>query len=270
MAYTTSSDDARIYYEMHGSGEPVLLIMGLGSNAHGWYRTIPWLSRKYTAIAFDNRGTGRSDVPAGAYSVAQMAVDAAAVLDAAGYDAAHIVGASLGGMIAQRFALSCPQRVRSLVLVCTTPGGPHAVRATDDVLTALAQGAEDAATAYRRNAWFLYGEDTRLRHPERIEEDIESRTRIATLPAGFFGQLQAALGHDTWDDLPSIAAPTLIVHGQADLLIPTANGKLLADRIPGSTLVLVPGAGHMLQTDAGDRVRDIFCGFLAGVARAQS
>src|SRR5262249_9654453 len=159
---------------------------------------------------------GRSDVPAGAYAITQMAADAAAVLDAAGIERAHVVGASLGGMIAQQLALAQPQRLRTLVLICTTPGGAHAVRASEEVLNAMLQCGDDPSTVCRRNAWFLYGEDTRTRHPERIEEDIVYRTKIPTQPAGYFGQLQAAMGHDTWDVLPSIAAPTLVVHGDAD------------------------------------------------------
>src|SRR5262249_24925852 len=122
MAYTQSSDGARIQYEVHGAGAPVLLIMGLGSNAYGWHRAIPGLSEHYRVIAFDNRGTGRSDVPKGAYSIAQMASDAATVLDAAGEPTSHVCGASLGGMIAQGFAAAYPERLRSLVLICTTPG----------------------------------------------------------------------------------------------------------------------------------------------------
>ncbi len=263
MPYTTTTDGARIHYEMHGTGTPVLLIMGLGSNAHGWYRTIPWLSRRHQAIAFDNRGTGRSDVPEGAYTIAQMAADAAAVLDATGHVRAHVVGASLGGMIAQRVALAYPERVRALVLVCTTPGGRNAARASDEVTAGLVQGGDDPATVYRRNAWFLYGEDTRTRHPERIEEDLEARASIPTTPRGYLGQLQAAMGHDTWEELPSVAIPTLVVHGEADVLIPTENGRRLAARIPGAELVLVPGAGHMLQSDAGDVVRAAVLGFLA-------
>ena len=117
MPYATSSDGTRLHYEVHGAGDPVLLIMGLGSNAQGWHRTIPWLSEHYQAIAFDNRGTGRSDVPSDMYSIAQMAADAAAVLDAAGHATAHVCGASLGGMIAQRVALAGPERIRSLVLI---------------------------------------------------------------------------------------------------------------------------------------------------------
>lgn len=263
MPYTTSSDGTRIHYEVHGSGAPVLLIMGLGSNAYGWYRTIPWLSEHYQAIAFDNRGTGRSEVPEGPYTIAQMAADVAAVLDATGHARAHVVGASLGGMVAQRFALAYPDRVRSLVLVCTTPGGPRTVRAGEDVMAGLVQGRDDPATVYRRNAWFLYGDDTRAHHPERIEQDLEQRAKIPTSPAGYMAQLQAALAHDTWEELPSLAAPTLVVHGDADLLIPPGNGRLLAERIPGAELVIAPGAGHMLQSDAGDIVREAVLAFLA-------
>jgi pimeloyl-ACP methyl ester carboxylesterase len=267
MAFTISSDGARIHYEVHGSGDPVLLIMGLGSNAYGWHRTIPWLAERYQAIAFDNRGVGRSDVPAGPYTIAQMAADAEAVLDANGHDTAHVVGASLGGMIAQRFALAYPDRLRSLILICTTPGGANAVTASREVMTAMVQGGDDPRKVYRRNAWFLYGDDTRTNHPDRIEEDLEYRQKIPTTPAGYLGQLTAAMSHDTWDGLPSIAVPTLVVHGDADLLVPTANGPLLAGRIPGARLVMVPGAGHMLQADGGDLVRDSVLDFLARVPR---
>jgi pimeloyl-ACP methyl ester carboxylesterase len=268
MSYTQSSDGARIHYEIHGAGDPVLLIMGLGSNAYGWHRTIPWLSEHYRVIAFDNRGTGRSDVPAGAYSIAQMTADAAAVLDAAGERTAHVCGASLGGMIAQGLAAAHPERLRSLVLICTTPGGAHSVRPSQEVTEGLVRGGEDPAAVYRRNAWFLYGEDTRQHHPERIEEDLVYRGKIPTQSTGYFGQLRAAMGHDMWDVLPAISVPTLVVHGDADLLVPTANGRLLAERIPGARLVLVPGAGHMLQADGNDVVRDAVLDFLGRVSSA--
>jgi 3-oxoadipate enol-lactonase len=265
MPYTTASDGTRLHYEVHGRGEPVLLIMGLGSNAYGWHRTLPWLSERYQAIAFDNRGTGRSDVPEGAYSIARMADDAVSVLDAAGHERAHVVGASLGGMIAQRFALAHPGRVRALVLVCTTPGGRESTRAKDEVMTAMVTGGGDPSTVYRRNAWFLYGEETRAKHPERIEEDLVYRSKIPTSPTGYLGQLQAAMQHDAAGELGAIAAPTLVVHGDADLLIPPANGKLLAARIPGAELSLIPGAGHMLQADGGHVIRDRVIAFLARV-----
>ncbi|HEY8515572.1 MAG TPA: alpha/beta fold hydrolase [Candidatus Binatia bacterium] len=266
MPHATSADGVRLHYETHGTGEPVLLIMGLGSNAYGWHRSLPWLAERYQAITFDNRGVGRSDVPKGAYTIAQMAGDAAAVLDACGIERAHVIGMSLGGMIAQRLALTYPERLRSLVLICTTPGGRNAVPASPEVLQALATGGDDPAEVYRRNAWFLYGEDTRQNHPERIEEDLAERMRIPTTPTGYFGQLQAAMHHDTWDELGALRVPTLVLHGEADLLVPTENGRLLAQRIPGAELVLIPGAGHMLQADAGDVLRDAVLGFLGRVS----
>lgn len=267
MPYTTSSDGARIHYEVHGAGDPVLMIMGLGSNAYGWARALPWVSARHEAIVFDNRGVGRSDVPDGAYSIEQMADDAAAVLDACGHPSAHVMGASLGGMVAQRFAIAHGSRVRSLVLLCTTPGGGNAVPASDEVLHALVEGGADPATAYRRNAWFLYGADTRERHPERIEQDLVERSRIPTTPTGYFGQLQAASRHDVWDGLATIGVPVLVVHGDADVLVPTENGRRIASRVPGAELLLVAGAGHMLQADAGDVVREAVLGFLARAAR---
>src|SRR5271170_2137013 len=116
---------ARIYWDEQGSGEPLLLIMGLSYPSYMWHRTRPLLAKSFRTIAFDNRGIGQSDVPEGVYPIAQMASDAAAVLDAAKVQSAHLFGLSMGGMIAQEFALQYPQRVRSLILGCTNAGGPH-------------------------------------------------------------------------------------------------------------------------------------------------
>src|SRR5580692_3536100 len=141
MPYTTSYG-TRIFWEESGSGEPLLLIMGLGYSHEMWHRTRPVVSALYRTILFDNRGVGRSDVPQGAYSIAQMAADAAAVLDAAGVAKARVFGISMGGMIAQEFALNYPERVERLVLGCTACGGPHAVRAEQPVLDALSARAK--------------------------------------------------------------------------------------------------------------------------------
>src|SRR5271168_4351769 len=127
----------KIHWDEQGQGAPVLLIMGLGYASAMWHRTRPVLAQWYRTIAFDNRGVGLSDVPPGPYSIATMASDAAAVLDAAGIASAHVFGVSMGGMIAQEFALQYPQRVRSLILGCTHAGGPQAVRAEPEVLQIL-------------------------------------------------------------------------------------------------------------------------------------
>src|SRR5262252_10276559 len=128
---------AKIYWDEQGEGEPVLLIMGLGYPSDMWYRTRPLLSARYRTITLDNRGVGRSGMPPGPYPIALMASDAAAVLDASGHESAHVYGVSMGGMIAQEFALQYPERVRSLILGCTASGGPHAVRAEEEVIEFL-------------------------------------------------------------------------------------------------------------------------------------
>src|SRR3989442_16033858 len=123
------NQEAKIYWDEQGHGPPVLLIMGLGYPSVMWYRTRAVLAPRYRTIVLDNRGVGRSSMPPGPYPIALMASDAAAVLDAAGVESAHVFGISMGGMIAQEFALQYPKRVRSLILACTAAGGPHAVRA---------------------------------------------------------------------------------------------------------------------------------------------
>src|SRR5258707_2511907 len=116
----------RIYWDEQGSGDPILLIMGLGYPSYLWHRTRPALKERYRTIALDNRGSGQSDAPAGPYSIAMMASDAAAALDAAGVERAHVFGLSMAGMIAQQFAFQYPRRARTLILVSTAPCGPNA------------------------------------------------------------------------------------------------------------------------------------------------
>jgi len=128
---------AKIYWDEKGSGEPLLLIMGLSYPSYMWHRTRPLLAKRFRTIALDNRGVGQSDVPPGPYSIALMASDAAAVLDAAGVQGAHVFGVSMGGMIAQEFALQYPDRVFSLILGCTASGGPHAVPPEPAAMQAL-------------------------------------------------------------------------------------------------------------------------------------
>lgn len=248
---TTRSGDAELYWESTGAGAPVLLVMGLGVSATGWWRTIPVLAENLRVIAFDNRGVGRSDHPEGPYTVDQMADDAVAVLDAAGEQTAHVYGISLGGMIAQQIALAHADRVRGLVLGATTPGGPDAAPISDDVAAffrrRLEMPAEEAVWA---SVPYSYGEQTRARGAQRIADDLRERLRYPVEPVGYGGQLQAAMHFDVGERLGDIDHPTLVVHGDADRIVPYANGELLADRIAGAELESLPGAGHLYPTDA--------------------
>src|SRR5712691_9994017 len=175
MTYAESAG-AKIYWEEHGSGDPLLLIMGLGASLEAWDRIAPTLATRYRTILFDNRGVGRSDVPSGPYSLEMMADDAAAVLDAAGVEAAHVFGASMGGMIAQELALRHRARVRRLILGCTSCGGREGVRAEPEVIAALGARMTLPGMPREQAMWamapYIYDPSTPR---ERIEEDFKAR-----------------------------------------------------------------------------------------------
>lgn len=264
----TVNQGARIYWDEAGHGDPLLLIMGLGYPSNAWYRTRPVLSEKYRTIALDNRGVGRSDMPAGPYSIALMASDAAAVLDAARVESAHIFGISMGGMIAQEFALQYPKRVLSLILGCTASGGPHAVRAEPEATQMLmARGNMSREEAARAAQPFIYHPNT----PQKmIEQDMEVRRPWFPHPSAYTAQLQGILVWEAYSRLPQITSPTLVIHGESDRLVPAGNGKLIAERIPGARLVMLKLASHIFTTDQSEAAHGAVLEFLAGGQLAAS
>jgi pimeloyl-ACP methyl ester carboxylesterase len=262
------NDGARIYWEEQGRGEPVLLIMGLGATLDLWYRLLPFLSASHRTILLDNRGVGRTGTPEPPYSVPQMADDAIAVLNAAAVDVAHVIGASMGGVIAQEVALRHAGRVRSLVLACTACGGPNGAAASPEIRNALAaRAAMTPEEGIRALVRYVY-------HPEtprdRVEEDLQIRLRHYPSQKGYLGQLQAVLGYETYARLDAIRVPTLVIHGEDDLRVPASNGRDLAARIHGARLVLVPSAGHILLTDQTETVSRAIQEFLCEVSAANA
>jgi pimeloyl-ACP methyl ester carboxylesterase len=255
-----------LHWERTGSGEPVLLIMGLGLSGGAWWRTVPVLARRLQVITFDNRGVGRSRAFSYAYTTDAMADDAATVLDAAGVERAHVYGISLGGMVAQALALRHPGRVRSLVLGATSPGGPRAVRPSGEVTAffrrRLRMAPEEAAW---ESIPINYGERCRTEHFDRIEEDVAQRLSHPFSEQAYRAQLFAAAWHNAYGSLPRIAVPTLVVHGALDRVIPVANARLLAERIPGAQLRILEHAGHLYPTEEPQADRAI-ARFLADTA----
>ncbi|MDE5414490.1 alpha/beta fold hydrolase [Alkalihalobacterium chitinilyticum] len=262
---TTNSNGAEIYYEVHGQGEPLLLIMGLSHNSLSWFRTLPELAKHYKVIIFDNRGCGKSETPTSPYSIELMAEDARAVLDAAEVDSAHVYGISMGGMIAQRLTLLYPERVKSLVLGCTTAGGPNHVQPSMEVSMQMMARANSQATP-EEMAWeaarLIYSSSFIETNRDIIAEDIKKRIEIPTSAQGYMLQLQACLGHHTDEELHQIKCPTLVFHGDADVLVPYPNGQNLANKIPNAELITIPGAGHIYTSEAPDLVHNKLREFL--------
>jgi 3-oxoadipate enol-lactonase len=257
------SRGTKIYWESHGEGAPVLMIMGLSFPLEMWGRVLPVISERYRAIVFDNRGVGRSDVPRGPYRIAGMARDAMAVMDAAGIESAHVMGASMGGMIAQELALRHPERVRSLLLGCTSCGGfrarPPNLRRVPVFRNWREMTNEQRA---REMVPMLYAKGT---SKQIIDEDIQ--TRLIRFPS-LRGVIYQAIGIPFWSSyrrLPRIQAPTLVVHGDQDHVLPLPNGQRIAGRIAGAKLVVIPNAGHMIMSDQPEMTRRVILEFLETV-----
>jgi 3-oxoadipate enol-lactonase len=240
-----------LHWERTGSGAPVLLIMGLGLSGGAWWRTVPVLAKHLEVLTFDNRGVGRSRALFHAYTTEAMADDAVSVLDAAGVKRVHVYGISLGGMVAQQVALRHPDRVRSLVLGATHPGGPRTHRSDPEVLSflyrRLTMRPDEAAWSSVR---FNYSERCRAEHPERIAEDVARRLAHPVPEQAYRAQMWAAALHNCYGHLNRIQVPTLVVHGSDDRMIPVENGRLIAERIPGAQLAELEETGHLYPTEA--------------------
>lgn len=248
----------KIAWEEHGSGAPLLLIQGLGYGRWGFDPIVPGLAERYRVLTYDNRGIGDSDKPEGPYTAAEMAADAFQVLDEAGVERAYVVGASLGGMIAQEVAVAAPERVDRLVLCCTTPGGADAVpmpKVTVDLFGEAASLAPDVAL--RR---FVENALSHSADPKLVDELYARRIANPPDPAGW--QSQAAAGTTFGGVDGQVDAPTLVLHGTEDNVVDTRNAQALADRIPGARVELIPGTGHLFFWEQPDAVVRIVTEFL--------
>jgi 3-oxoadipate enol-lactonase len=230
-----------LHYEETGDGPPLLLIAGIPAIASDWLALAEALAGTHRVIAFDNRGSGESDAPPGPYTTAELADDAAALLDALGAVPADVFGMSMGGMIAQELALRHPGSVRRLVLGCTHASTRTAVRPPKEASRAFA--AEVGWTERMRLlSPFAFTEEVDAGLLERF---IEKKSGDVQSEEGYRAQIAAVLAHDASERLAGIGHETLVVTGDYDRVIPAANSDLLASEIPNARLVVIPGAGHL-------------------------
>jgi 3-oxoadipate enol-lactonase len=236
----------RIAWERHGAGAPVLLIHGLGYARWGWEPVLPALAERYDVILFDNRGIGESDAPPGPYTVAEMSADAVQVLDEAGVERAHVVGTSLGGMVAQELALTYPDRVDRLVLACTTPGGSKAHPMPQTTVALLAEAVTlEPVVALRRFVENALAPTTLERRPEVVERILEHRLATGQDPVAWAAQAAAGATFDAFDRLGALTARTLVVTGLDDVVVDPRNSDLLCELLPNAERGEFPDCGHL-------------------------
>ncbi len=252
-----------IYYEVHGVGEPLLWIGGLGANV----REIPYLidsyRRHYRLIVYDARGCGRSDKPAEDYTIADLADDAAALFESLESPSAFVYGSSMGGMVAQELALRHPRRVRALILGCTTAGPVRGERPPEETVEKMVRNQSLAGDEALEAGWELGYSRAFI---EANRESLLARARAAAEFAAphdsYLRQVRAAARHDTYDRLGAITCPVLIIHGSDDVMIPAGNAHLMKERIRHAELAILEGIGHGYNLEAQEQADAIVLDFL--------
>jgi pimeloyl-ACP methyl ester carboxylesterase len=248
--FATSTDGLKIRYEIRGTGAPLALIMGFSGSGRAWSeRFLGLIEKRFRIFVIDNRGTGESDKPDQPWTLADMAADAAAVLTHAGVAQAHVYGISMGGMIAQEFALAHPARVKGLVLGCTNCGASHSIPAKpEDVAKLVPQPGmspvEQARMAFSAACGKAFLASTAGQ--AFIESQLVELSQYPATPMHTYQrQMEAIMGFDTFARLGGIKSPTLIIHGDDDAIVPVANAEVLHGAIAGSKVQILIGAGHM-------------------------
>jgi 3-oxoadipate enol-lactonase len=260
-----------IYYEIHGQGMPLIMIRGIGSNADHWYKQVPLLAKKYRVVAFDNRGIARSSDHGVEFSIWDMAIDTLGLMDALKVEKAHILGLSMGGMVAQEIAIAQPERVLGLILACTHPGGSKQIRPTNQVLNLFSEFIRKRSQdSWLKAAPFIFDPYTLSKRPNLVSEYIEKSRKYSVDSDILLRQWRAILTHDTYSRLGKIKSPTLVLTGDRDVLIPPDNSKLLVEKIAQSRLVVIPGGGHQILIEQPELCNHAIIDFLDGLCDLQN
>ena len=260
-----SVNGLKLYYEIEGDGEPVILIPGFAAGRWIWFKQTSDLSRHFRVIIFDPRGVSESDKPEGSQSISLLADDVAHLLQTIGIASAHIVGASFGGFVAQEFALKYPSMTRKLVLCCTSFGGPnHVVPAPETLLALASTKGLNSEERMRTNLLLAFS-------PEYLQTQIAEVDQVVQLRAAnevpehiYLSQMQAAMSFNAESSVPHIKAPTLVLSGDADVIVPVQNSLNLAAGIPGAELRIIQGGSHTFFIERAAEFNRVITQFLSG------
>lgn len=260
---TAQINDITMYYEEHGQGEPLLLIMGLSGHSMHWLFQTQALAQRYRVIVFDNRGAGRTEAPEGAYSTRQMADDAAALLDHLGIERARVVGWSMGGMIAQELAINHPDKVERLVLLASLSHvDPWGQPWLDFGEQARAKELDPKGLAVWMMPWMYTPAFMTQRGMVEAALNQMAMDPYPISAQGFTGQAAACRGHDTLERLKEITAATLVLVGKEDILTPSYYSQEMADRVPGARLQVLDRGGHGIPLEYPQAVNEAVLAFL--------
>jgi len=254
----------QLYYEVHGDGEPLLLIAGAGYGSWMWFKQIPELSRHFKVITFDNRGTGGSDKPDVEYSIQMLAQDTIGLLDALNLQKAYVLGISLGGFIAQELALSYPQRVAKLILCSTSFGGPNMVLPSSEVLQFMIHGAGGPEENFRRGLELAFSAAYLQKNPKEIEYICAHLQTNPQPRYAYLRQLMAPACFNAEGRLGQIKSPTLVMAGAEDKAVPAENSRRLAAKIKAAKLIIFERAGHLFCIERAQEANKAIIEFLRG------
>lgn len=255
--------DIQLYYEEHGHGEPLILVPGLSAGLWIWFKQIAELSKQFRVITFDPRGIGRSPVGAEPLTIRLLADDIAALLRGLGLGQAHILGASFGGFVAQEFALAYPEMTRTLSLCCTSFGGPNHVAPSMETLIAVTS-TDGFNTKERIHRMLLpaFSPEFARDHPDEVDQVVNLRLANTLGEEVYRSQLSAAVGFNIESRVPAIESPTLVLSGDADAIVPVANSRNLAAKIPGAELRTIDGGSHLFFIERPEEFNQLVSEFL--------
>jgi len=266
----TRAGDINLEYFTEGSGPPLLMVMGFAGSAHTWGQPfVDALSRNFTTIRFSNRGTGDSDKPTEQTTIRMMADDAVALLDTLGIERPHVLGISMGGYIGQEFAINYPDRVNGLALGCTGVGGPTAVMAEPQTMQSMAFDPSLPIEEIIRKSWYALVSDSFQETGKAFLDDMAKTIMAHPTPMDtIVKQIGAIGGHSVAERDAAITAPTLVIHGSVDRLVPPANGDQVAAAIRGAERKTIDGVGHMFFWEKPEEAAQLVTEFLSRIPAA--
>jgi len=237
--------DTDICYEILGTGPPLVMIMGLTANIDWWSpQLIDDLANRYRVLIFDNRGSGRTEAPPGEFTIKQFADDTAGLIEAVGIKKANVLGVSMGGMIAQELAINHPRKVDKLILCATNCGGKESIYPPREILMKLVDRGGTTREVFERVLSLMFPQDWLDSNRDFLDAFFQRYIRAPATEENALRQFVATARFQTYERLPKIKAPTLVMTGKKDVLIPPENSRIIASRIPGAKLVEFEDAGH--------------------------